>query len=89
MLGINECGYPMSSLLSAYQEDIDTLKRLQPDATIYLLKVYGVSRSVAEGTSYFSPSAYRRSTTASPVWPTARRFTVWMPPTSTAMTKAT
>ena len=26
MLGINECGYPMSSLLSAYQEDIDTLK---------------------------------------------------------------
>lgn len=37
MLGINECGYPMSSLLSAYQEDIDTLKRLQPDATIYLL----------------------------------------------------
>ena len=55
MLGINECGYPMSSLLSAYQEDIDTLKSLQPDATIYLLKVYGVSRSVAEGTSYFSP----------------------------------
>lgn len=55
MLGINECGYPMSSLLSAYQEDIDTLKRLQPDATIYLLKVYGVSRSVAESASYFSP----------------------------------
>lgn len=55
MLGINECGYPMSSLLSAYQEDIDTLKRLQPDATIYLLKVYGVSRSVSEGASYFSP----------------------------------
>lgn len=55
MLGINECGYPMSSLLSAYQEDIDTLKSLQPDATIYLLKVYGVSRSVAESASYFSP----------------------------------
>ena len=55
MLGINECGYPMSSMLSAYQEDIDTLKRLQPDATIYLLKVYGVSRSVAESASYFSP----------------------------------
>lgn len=55
MLGINECGYPMSSLLSAYQEDIDTLKSLQPDATIYLMKVYGVSRSVAESTSYFSP----------------------------------
>lgn len=55
MLGINECGYPMSSLLSAYQEDIDTLKRLQPDATIYLLKVYGVSRSVSESASYFSP----------------------------------
>ena len=55
MLGINECGYPMSSLLSAYQEDIDTLKRLQPDAIIYLLKVYGVSRSVAESASYFSP----------------------------------
>ncbi len=57
MLGINECGYPMSSLLSAYQEDIDTLKSLQPDATIYLLKVYGVSRSVAESASYFSPPA--------------------------------
>ena len=55
MLGINECGYPMSSLLSTYQEDIDTLKSLQPDATIYLLKVYGVSRSVAESASYFSP----------------------------------
>ena len=55
MLGINECGYPMSSLLSAYQEDIDTLKSLQPDATIYLLKVYGVSRSVSESASYFSP----------------------------------
>lgn len=55
MLGINECGYPMSSMLSAYQEDIDTLKSLQPDATIYLMKVYGVSRSVAESASYFSP----------------------------------
>ena len=60
MLGINECGYPMSSLLSAYQEDIDTLKRLQPDATIYLLKVYGVSRSVAESASYFSPQRLQK-----------------------------
>ena len=87
MLGINECGYPMSSLLSAYQEDIDTLKSLQPDATIYLLKVYGVSRSVAEGTSYFSPQRLQEVNDGIAVWPTARRFTVWMLPTSTAMTR--
>lgn len=55
MLGLNEAGYPLDSLLDAYASDVQEIQTLQPQATIYLLQVFGVSREMAESTSYFRP----------------------------------
>ena len=49
MLGLNEAGYPLGNLFDAYQSDLEQLRQLQPDATIYILKVYGVTADVAAG----------------------------------------
>lgn len=55
-LGINECGYPTSSLMKAYTEMVDFIRQLQPDAKIILQGIMVVSESYANGASYFEPS---------------------------------
>ena len=55
MLGINECGYPLESLTNAYGEMVNRLRELEPEADVYILKIYGVSRSKAASASYFTP----------------------------------
>ena len=55
MLGLNEAGYPLDSLLDAYASDVKEIQTLQPQAKIYLIQVFGVSREMAESTSYFRP----------------------------------
>lgn len=55
MLGLNEAGYPMDSLLDAYATDVKEIQALQPQAKIYLIQVFGVSREMVESTSYFRP----------------------------------
>lgn len=59
MLGLNEAGYPLDSLLEAYASDVQEIQALQPRAKIYLLQVFGVSREMAESTSYFRPERLR------------------------------
>ena len=55
MLGINESGYSFGALEDAYREDVEEIRRLQPNAKIFLLKIYGVSRGQAEGRDYLGP----------------------------------
>ena len=54
-LGINECGYPLSSFRSAYGELLQKVKALQPGATIILQGILGVTRNYAGNRSYFYP----------------------------------
>lgn len=56
MLGLNEAGYPLGNLFDAYQKDLDQLRQLQPNATIYILKVYGVTADIAAGNPSFAHS---------------------------------
>lgn len=56
MLGLNEAGYPLGNLFDAYQSDLEQLRQLQPGATIYILKVYGVTADVAAGNPSFAHS---------------------------------
>lgn len=43
MLGINEAGYDTDSYVSTYMEDIDAIRRLQPDAVIFMMGCLHVS----------------------------------------------
>ena len=56
MLGLNEAGYPLGNLFDTYQSDLEQLRQLQPGATIYILKVYGVTADVAAGNPSFAHS---------------------------------
>lgn len=55
-LGINECGYPASSLVNAFSEMIDTIRSLAPDAKIILQAILPVSEDYAADREHFSPS---------------------------------
>lgn len=55
-LGLNEAGYPIESLMSAYQELVTQIVRTQPQAVIVLQGVLTVGRKWAESTPYASPS---------------------------------
>ena len=55
MLGLNEAGYPLDSLENEFRQDIEQIQALQPEADIYLLQVYGVSREKAAAVSYLTP----------------------------------
>lgn len=55
-LGINECGYPASTLIKAYQELVDMVRQAQPNAKIILQGIMAVGSSKAASASYFAPS---------------------------------
>lgn len=55
-LGINECGYPLKTLMNAYTDLVDMVRQHQPDAKIILQGIMAVSRSYAKNGSSFSPS---------------------------------
>ena len=55
MLGLNEAGYALDRLERGYADDLAELRRLQPEAKIYLLKIYGVSREQAESAAWLGP----------------------------------
>lgn len=54
-LGINECGYPTSSLMNSYTELVNFIREKQPEAKIILQGILVVSQNYASGKSYFSP----------------------------------
>lgn len=55
MLGLNEAGYPLSTLTDTYRSDLEQIRALQPNAKIYLQAVFGVTRNKASATSYLVP----------------------------------
>lgn len=54
-LGINECGYPTSSLIDAYQGLVEYLCEKQPNAVIILESIMTVGEDMANSASYFEP----------------------------------
>ena len=46
---------PLDSLENEFRQDIEQIQALQPEAVIYLLQVYGVSREKAAAVSYLTP----------------------------------
>ena len=55
-LGLNEIGYPLSSVYSAYKKLVDFIREKQPNAVIIMQAVMSVTRSKASQASYFEPS---------------------------------
>ena len=55
-LGINECGYPMDSLMGAYTRLVEKIRDTQPDATVVLQGIMTVSRKKAASATYFQPA---------------------------------
>ena len=54
-LGLNEAGYPVESILKAYQELLTQVVRTQPQAVIVLQGVMGVTRQWAQKADYTAP----------------------------------
>ena len=77
MLGLNEAGYPLGNLFDAYQEDLDQLRQLQPNATIYILKVYGVTADIAAGNPSFAHSRLTAVNKGFADLPTAAASAAW------------
>lgn len=59
-LGLNGAGYPIDSLMRAYQELLAAVVRTQPQSTIVLQGVMTVSRSWAERVPYCGPENLRQ-----------------------------
>lgn len=55
-LGINECGYSTSSIISAYKGLVQEIRGLQPDAVIILQGIMTVGEKKAASADYFKPS---------------------------------
>ena len=54
MLGINELGYPMDSLLGQYQSTVSAIRKLQPQADLLLCANLHVTRTASAGTSWLT-----------------------------------
>lgn len=54
-LGINECGYPIDSLMRAYTALVETVRELQPEAVILLQGIMTVGREKAQSAACFRP----------------------------------
>lgn len=59
-LGLNEAGYPIESLLKAYQELVTYVVRTQPQAVIVLQGVMAVSRSWVDNAPHTAPENLRK-----------------------------
>jgi lysophospholipase L1-like esterase len=55
-LGLNEIGYPLTSVYNRYEQLVDFVKQKQPNAIIILQGVMSVTRQKASQADYFSPS---------------------------------
>ena len=59
MLGINEVGYPISSLKKQYATVVEEIRELQPNASLVLQGNLGVTRNKAAKQAYFSPASVK------------------------------
>lgn len=55
-LGINECGYPLETLMNAYTDLVDMVRSNQPDAKIIIQGIMSVSKSYSKNGASFTPS---------------------------------
>ena len=55
-LGINECGYPLKTLINAYSDLVEMVRTNQPDAIIIIQGIMSVSRSYSKNGASFTPS---------------------------------
>lgn len=53
-LGINEAGYPVSSLMDSYSDLVDMVRQAQPNATIILQGILNVTKNYATDLDYLS-----------------------------------
>ena len=56
MLGINEIGYPFESLTAQYESVVETLRSMEPQATIFLCANLHVTEAAAEATPRLAPA---------------------------------
>ena len=56
-LGINECGYPASTIIAAYEKIIAMVQKYQPDAKIILQGVLTVTEKYAGSKDHFKPKS--------------------------------
>ncbi len=54
-MGTNECGYPLETILAAYQDLIDFIRSYQPDAQIIVQAMMSFGRAKARQYSYMVP----------------------------------
>lgn len=59
-LGLNEIGYPSSSVNSAYKKLVDLVREKQPNAIIILQGVMSVTQKKASQADYFSPASIKK-----------------------------
>jgi lysophospholipase L1-like esterase len=55
-LGINECGYPLETLINAYTDLVEMVRSNQPDAKIIIQGIMSVSKSYSKNGASFTPS---------------------------------
>ena len=53
-LGLNEAGYPVSSLMDSYSDLVNTIRQAQPNATIILQGILNVTKNYASDLEYLS-----------------------------------
>jgi lysophospholipase L1-like esterase len=55
-LGINECGYPLETLMNAYTDLVEMIRSHQPDAKIIVQGIMSVSKSYGKNGASFTPA---------------------------------
>ncbi len=61
MQGINELGWPsVDSFISQYQEDIEQIQTLCPNAKIYLMQIINVTKEKSDSDSYINRTRIRQ-----------------------------
>lgn len=59
-LGTNECGYPMESIVSAYEDLVDYIREYQPDASIVIQATMTFGRLKARQYRYMVPETIEK-----------------------------
>ena len=55
-VGINDCGYPISSLVDSYSDLVNAVRNAQPNAKVIIHGIMMVTKNYADGREYFAPT---------------------------------
>ena len=56
MLGVNELGYPFDSLVNQYEQAVNTIRSMEPDAVLYLCANLHVTKQKSDNQPYINNS---------------------------------